>query len=58
MTKPKKYGFSWSWKRASGLSGLRQAFSRKTGVPTTRYGLERKTGSLLLEILFGKKKRK
>ncbi len=38
----KKYGLSFSWKRALGISGLRQRFARKTRVPTTKLGLERK----------------
>lgn len=43
-----KFGFSWSWKRALGISGARTSFARKTGVPTTRGGLERKVGRTLL----------
>jgi hypothetical protein len=51
----KKFGFSWSWKRALGLQKIRQDISRNIALPTTRYGLERKLGSLLLRFLFGKK---
>ena len=54
-----KYGFSFSWKRALGITKAKQNFARKTGVPTSRQGVERKIGSSLLNILlkgiFGKK---
>ena len=50
----KKYGFSFSWKRLLGITGVRIKIARKTGIPTTRSGLERKIGRLLL----GKPKRR
>ena len=54
-----KYGFSFSWKRAVGISGAKQSFARKTGITTTQQGLERKVGasilSLLAALFFGKK---
>jgi hypothetical protein len=37
-------GLSFSWKRALGVTRARQQFARKTGIPTTRAGLERKVG--------------
>jgi hypothetical protein len=42
-----KFGFSWSWKRATGISALRGKIARATGVPTTRAGRQRKIGRLL-----------
>lgn len=51
-----KFGFSFSWKRALGISGAKQSFARKTGVPTTKQGFERKIGAMLIGMLFGKKK--
>ena len=51
-------GLSFSWKRALGLTAIRQSFARSIGVPTTRMGLERKVGATVLNFLFGKKKRK
>ena len=39
-----KFGLSFSWKRAVGISGLRNRIARKTGVPTTVSGIERKVG--------------
>ncbi len=44
----KKYGFSFSWKRALGISGFKNKIARKTGVPTTRGGLERKIGGAII----------
>ncbi len=41
---PRKYGFSFSWKRAVGLSGAKQRLSRRIGIPLTRSGMERKIG--------------
>ena len=49
----RKYGFSFSWKRALGISGMKTSFARATGIPTTRGGLERKIGRLLIKALFG-----
>lgn len=54
-----KFGFSFSWKRLLGISGVKQRFARKTGVPTTQQGMERKVGASLINLifkgLFGKK---
>lgn len=43
----KKFGFSWSWKRASGLSAAKGKLSRKLGVPLTRSGRQRKLGRMM-----------
>lgn len=51
----KKYGFSFSWKRALGITGAKQSFARKTGIPTSKTGIERKIGKLILDMLFKKK---
>mgnify|MGYP005865816325 CR=1 FL=1 len=50
----RKYGFSFSWKRLLGITGAKQSFARKTGVPTSKTGVERKLGSIILKKLFGK----
>ena len=47
----KKYGFSFSWKRLLGISGLKSKVSRKTGIPLTKSGLERKIGRTIINIL-------
>lgn len=54
-----KFGFSFSWKRALGITGAKQRLARGRGIPTTKQGMERKVGasllSLILKGLFGKK---
>jgi len=49
----KKYGFSFSWKRALGISALKQKVARKTGIPLTRGGLERKLGRAIIKVITG-----
>jgi hypothetical protein len=44
-------GFTFSWRRAIGLTGLLQRVSRRTGVPFTRQGRERKVGALIFKAL-------
>lgn len=46
-----KFGFSFSLKRAVGISGAKQSFARKTGIPTTKHGLERKIGSSIISFI-------
>lgn len=50
-----KLGFSFSWKRALGISAIKQKIARETGIPSSKSGLERKLGSFLINLLFGKK---
>jgi len=50
-----KYGFSFSWKRALGVTAAKQKLARQTGIPTTKSGIERKIGNSLLKMLFGRK---
>lgn len=47
-------GLSFSRKRALGVLQAKQKFARQTGIPTSKAGLERKIGSFLLKMLFGK----
>jgi hypothetical protein len=47
-----KMGFSFSWKRLLGISGMRTSFARKTGIPTTKEGLYRKVGRTIIQLLF------
>jgi hypothetical protein len=49
-----KFGFSFSLNRLLGITAAKQRFARRTGVPTTKGGLERKIGSILIRTLFGK----
>lgn len=41
-------GLSFSWRRAVGLSGLKARVARRTGIPTTRSGVERKIGRTIV----------
>lgn len=43
----KKHGFSFSWKRALGISAAKGRLSRKLGVPLTRAGRQRKMGKAI-----------
>lgn len=47
-------GLSFSWKRALGISQTKQRIARQTGIPTTRAGVERKLGNMILKLIFGK----
>lgn len=47
-----KYGFSFSWKRALGITSAKQKFARETCIPTTQSGLEKKVGRSLINLLF------
>jgi hypothetical protein len=47
-------GLSFSWKRALGVTQAKQKFARQTGIPTTKAGVERKIGNMILKCLFGK----
>ncbi len=49
------FGFSFSWKRLLGITSAKQRFARKTSLPTTKGGVERKLGNFIIKSLFGKK---
>lgn len=53
-------GLSFSWRRAVGITAVKQRVARATGIPTTRAGMERKVGGMIMNALLGKpsKKRK
>ena len=46
---------SFTLKRAVGITQAKQKFARETGIPTSKAGIERKIGSTILKLLFGKK---
>ena len=50
----KNPGLSFSLKRALGVTQAKQQFARKTGIPTSKAGLERKIGKAIIKGLFGK----
>jgi hypothetical protein len=41
----RKFGFSFSWKRAVGVSALKGSIARSTGIPLTKQGRQRKVGN-------------
>ncbi len=43
----RKYGFSFSWKRATGLSAAKGRLSRQIGIPLTRSGRQKKIGRVM-----------
>ena len=47
-------GLSFSWKRALGITQVKQNIARQTGIPTTKAGVERKIGKAILKLIFGK----
>lgn len=47
-------GVTFSWKRAVGLTQAKQQFARKVGIPTSKAGLERKIGNIIIKAIFGK----
>lgn len=47
-------GLSFSWKRALGVTQAKQQIARKTGIPTSKAGLERKVGKMIIKSIFGK----
>ena len=47
----KKYGFSFSWKRALGISGFKNRISRKIGIPLTKSGREKKLGRSIIKLI-------
>ena len=48
-------GLSFSLKRAIGVTKIKQSIARKTGIPTTRQGLERKLGGAIIKAITKKK---
>lgn len=48
-------GLSFSLKRALGITQAKQKIAKATGIPTSKAGLERKIGSVIIKTLFGKK---
>ncbi|MBP3607591.1 MAG: hypothetical protein J6J11_04670 [Treponema sp.] len=47
-------GLSFSLKRALGIIAVKQKIARKTGIPMTKQGLERKVGKTLIDLILKK----
>lgn len=43
----RKFGSSFSWKRALGISGMKNKISRQIGIPLTKSGRRQKVGRLM-----------
>ena len=50
-------GVTFSLKRALGVTAIKQKIAKKTGLPLTKQGVERKIGGAVISAIFGKKKR-
>ena len=48
-------GLSFSLKRAVAITAVKQKIAKKTGIPLTKQGLERKIGGAIMKAIFGKK---
>lgn len=48
-------GLTFSWKRALGITRLKQRIARKTGIPTTKQGRRRKLERLFFNLFFKRK---
>ena len=48
-------GLTFSLKRAVGITAVKQKIAKKTGVPLTKQGLQRKIGGAIMKAIFGKK---
>ena len=47
-------GLSFSLKLALGVTAVKQKIARKTGIPMTKQGVERKVGKVILDVIFKK----
>lgn len=47
-------GVSFSLKRALGITMLKRKFTKETGIPITRTGVEQKIGRTILNLIIGK----
>lgn len=45
-------GISFSWKRAVGITELKQQIAKKTGIPTSKSSIERKIGKTIIDFIF------
>ena len=53
MAKRKKKDLWWYIKNEYGISAIKRKFSRKTSIPTTKAGVERKLGAAVLSWILG-----
>ena len=48
-------GLSFSLRRFLGITAIQQCIARKTGIPTSKQGIQRKIGSFVLRLFLSKK---
>lgn len=48
-------GLTLSWKRAVGITQTKQQIARKTGIPTSKQGLDRKVGKAIINLILKKR---
>ena len=44
-------GGTFSWKRALGITKVKQKIAKETGIPLTKQGIERKIGAIVLKTI-------
>lgn len=54
MQKIRIPGVTFSLSRALGIEKVKRQIARETGIPTTKSGLERKIGRILINAIFKK----
>ena len=54
MSNTKIPGLSFSLKRAVGITALKRSFSKATGIPVTKAGIERKIGGFIVKSILRK----
>lgn len=50
-------GLSFSWREFLGITKMKRKFTKETGIPTTKAGIERKIGRAVLDWIFGNKEK-
>ena len=53
----KKKDLWWYIKKEYGISGLKRKFTKQTGIPLTKAGVERKLGAIVLDWVLGRGKK-
>lgn len=47
-------GVSFSWRRLLGIDKVKREIAKTTGIPTSKAGMERKIGNVIIKTIFGK----
>lgn len=49
-------GVSFSWRRLLGIDKVKREIAKTTGIPTSKAGMERKIGNVIIKTIFGKRR--